>query len=46
MAETLPDIGDDDVASSGFAIQSYTVHAISAATLRARDCEDGCNSAD
>jgi hypothetical protein len=24
--ETLPDLGDDDIAGSGFAIQSYTVH--------------------
>jgi hypothetical protein len=26
FAETLPDLNDDDIAGSGFAIQSYTVH--------------------
>jgi Alpha amylase, catalytic domain len=26
FAETLPDLADDDIAGSGFAIQSYTVH--------------------
>ena len=26
FAETLPDLGDEDIAGSGFAIQSYTVH--------------------
>lgn len=26
FAETLPDLKDDDIAGSGFAIQSYTVH--------------------
>ncbi len=26
FAETLPDLTDDDIAGSGFAIQSYTVH--------------------
>src|ERR1700742_728543 len=26
FAETLPDLKDEDIAGSGFAIQSYTVH--------------------
>jgi len=26
FADTLPDLSDDDIAGSGFAIQSYTVH--------------------
>jgi hypothetical protein len=37
FAETLPDLTDDDIAGSGFAIRSYAVH---------RDLGSACSNAD
>ena len=43
--ETLPDLRDEDIAGSGFAITGYTVHSISAAMPRWPGCASGCASA-
>ncbi len=45
FADTLPDLGDDDIAGSGFAIQSLPSIAIWAAPRRSPDCVSACNNA-
>jgi hypothetical protein len=47
--ETLPDLKEEDIGGSGFAIQNYTVHRDlggAAALRRSRVCASGCNNAD
>ena len=40
--ETLPDLREEDIAGSGFAITGYTVHRAWAATRRWPGCASGC----
>ena len=44
--ETLHDLHDDDIAGSGFAIQSYTVHRDLGATRRSPACDSECTNGD
>ena len=43
--ETLPDLGEEDIAGSGFAITGYTVHRSWAGTPPWPGCASGCESA-
>ena len=46
VAETLPDLDEEDIAGSGFAIQTTPSIAIWAATRRSHVCDSGCRHAD
>jgi hypothetical protein len=43
--ETLPDLREEDIAGSGFAITGYTVHRTWAAMRRWRACGSACGAA-
>ena len=43
--ETLPDLKPEDIGGSGFAIQGYTVHRVSAGMRRSHGFASGCKNA-